>query len=780
MDEHHELNTFIDQASSTGEGADLSIYKKRPARSGYQEVPNKSLSRQNSLWARTVHKLGWFQLAVLVGGNLGLLAGLGTLRYLWPWPQRGESDKSWEAIVFSGWVLRVITLSSIVIRTSITMQATLFSMVMASVALQRSKVIMADAASMSIFRFTNSGPHNLIVPLFRTSRDSKSSLAVIVTALLSITTLASQFTSTILLIDIGTKNLKTNPKNFSVSYGGDAGQSDEFFVGTTASTWDDRPSHFQAFAEKATENIRLNGHKNGGALFATGSSQRALIPLGRQDRLLVSDYEGPAAVIDSRVVCVSPYIMELTITRFLANSRILYSGSEYAVLELNVHGVVSADSLNDYSDELSTLSFLTKSGDLINNLTITFDCRSPHQMPASNEPFPEWEVSLCQISPANFTSTDDTDFYDGMMDLGFVVMNMTGSDESWYNVTVNETAIGFGDESDGEWVKLSYPEPDSDPENSLEISLSLCFTAFRATNALITARADWNLSEPILAKSTNAPRYNTTSLRRHLGVSNDEVANLDHANRGILELVDVNHESVYNLSETEVYITESLIDPNLNPDNTQLLYQYPTARMCIWCYPDIRVHEGFIAIFNDVLATTNHPALALQAPFTARALQIYDDRAPDFSLSEIARVSLVQPFQVPTLMKGFYIVCAVVSFHLVLMMYIIFLFFKIEGQTSLGQAWQTIGQIQGEELKEVIEVSKNSTDREVEKWLEGKGDHNTVVGIREGNIVKGANWTGIQLGTGLGSGSDLVSNNRPQSLLSFRSRVSDYFSPNKY
>lgn len=730
--------------SSTDEETDEFISKGRPFGYGYQEIPNPNLVRSGSIWSRTVTKLGRFQLAILVVGGIGLLTGIGVLRYLWPWPSRGDSDKHWEAVVFSGWLLRVITLSCIVIRVSMAMQATVFSMVMASIALQRSKVLVQDVASVSIFRFTNSGPHYMILPLLRTSKEWKSYLAVVVTVLISMTTIASQFTSTILFMDIGTKNLKTRGKDFNVSYGADSAQLNEFYVGTTASKWDGRPSVFQAFAEDASPNIKLEGHPNGGGLFATGHSLRALFPLTKQQRLLLAQYDGPAAVIDSRVACVSPYIMELTVKK-----------SNDEEQEMDIHGVASADTLLDYSDKLAHFGFFAE-GNRSSNFfdDFTFNCRWPNEMTPLSKPFPEWKVSLCELPEDNFIET-----YDDDLSLGFVVFNMSGIPDLWLNTTVNETEIGFGNQSDGEWTKLSYPAPNGG-SSFLNLSISFCFTSFTAKNAVVSAYADWNLTEPVLSKNTDAPRYNTTLIRRHLGVGNDETIDLDYTTRGILELTYVDHESMANLSDTEVYIRESLIDQSLGPPFD---LPNPTARMCIWCMPNVRVHEGFIAIFNDVLVTTGHPALAIQAFLTARALQIYDERSPDFQFSQIASVSLLQPFQVPTSMGGFYAVCAVITFHLMLMLYVVFLFFKIDEQTSLGQAWQTIGQIHGQEMQEILAVAKTSTDREVKKWLVEKEENATVVGLRGGSVVRTSPKADLH------SGSESIYGGRPQSILSFRS-----------
>lgn len=720
--------------------------------------------RPMGFWKRTVHKLGAFQLLVLIGGNIGLLLGLGVLRYLWPWASRGETDlhwkqlvlsdssdsiseQPWERFVFSGWLLRVITLSSIVIRVSMATQATVFCMVMASIALQRSNILKGDLASVAIYRFTNSGPQNMIGPLLRTRKDWKSTMALVATIALSLTNLASQFTSTILLTDIGSRNLRTQDTTFNVTFAGNLSESTEFWVGTTAATWDDRPSAYQIFAEKAGPNIQLDDGSNGGGLYATGSSYRALLPLEKPERIALAEYHGPAALIDSRVACVSPYITRLSVWEFDAASRV---GDDSTSSQLRIYGLFTADTFGDHEADLRSRGFLTSNQR--SNVSalgeMQFDCRSPRPIQSDDGSdnrvsFPEWKVTLCTLYDVTYTSaieeSDTSSFYDGILDIGVVVLNMTGYDESWMLLDINnQTGVGFGDR-DGEWTKISYPTPPGTNETSatLDMSISVCFTNFHSANALVTARADWNLTESTLSKSRGAPRYNTTDIRKQLGVYTGGKEDLDYEKRGILKLADIDHDSIGELVDAATYIEGSLLDQNLGRTFTMGTNQFPSARMCIWCYPDVLVHEGFIAIFGDTLRATTHPALAIQALFTARALQIYNNRAPDFTFSESVKASFFSPFQVPTMLKGFYIVASIVAFHFFLMMYMTFLFFKIEGQTSLGQAWQTFGQVQHEELQEVMAVGKHASDSDVNKWLVKRGEYDNLIGIRGGTVVTG-------------------------------------------
>ncbi|KAI5839040.1 hypothetical protein DFP73DRAFT_245092 [Morchella snyderi] len=680
---------------------------------------------------RTVNKMGYWQLSILILGSVAILFAVAVLIYLWASVRRESAEGStvWEMIVFSGWILRVITLTSIIIRTSMMMQATVFCMVLASITLQRGGVLMQNAAAVSIYRFTNSGPHNMIIPLFFAQRGWKSDIAMVMTALLSLTTVCSQFTSTILLMDLGQAWIQTPTRKFDVAYGANENQSmstGEFYVSSYTNSWTERPANIPVFAEKTSENIILHNQGNDGGLYATGSTIRAFLPLEKKNRDALAEYNGPAAIMDSRVFCMSPYIRELKY--FEAGYSVVNErGDNYSYPF--IEATVGIDTFLEHQDELLSKGFLTSG---VDNPTrdIKFYCKTPRII-SYPPPFYEWPLSLCSpVTPAlqSINSSDKHTFNDTFQ-YPWVVLNMTGYDWLWVNSTV-DVQPGYGDSVDGEWTKFSFPSPDVGVAESLDMSLSLCFSAVASRNARITARANWNLTEPTLIKDADKVRYNSTLIRKFLGVETGTKDDLDHESRQIADLINIDDDS--SLSVTDNWITPSLVDEALNQYN----FAAAAAMMCIWCQLDVSVHEAYINIFENTVRETTHPALAIQALLTSRALQIYEGRRMDLVTPHSALLSIIEPFQVPIRMSGLSAILALIAFHMMLMMYVVVLFFKIKGPTSLGQSWQAVAQLEGEETMETMAFAKKATDVEVGSWLREKGIHKDRIVIRKGSIMR--------------------------------------------
>ncbi|KAH0605279.1 uncharacterized protein H6S33_005261 [Morchella sextelata] len=688
---------------------------------------------------RTVNKLGYWQLSVLVLGNIAILFAVAILCYLWSSVSRksAEGTSVWEMIVFSGWILRVITLTSIIIRTAMTMQATVFCMVLASITLQRGGVLMQNAAAVSIYRFTNSGPHNMILPLFFAQRGWKSDVAMTMTALLSLTTVCSQFTSTILLMDLGQARIQTPTRKFDVAYGANENQSmstGEFYVSSYTSTWTERPSNLPVFAEKTSENIVLHNRDNDGALYATGSTIRAFLPLEKKDRDALAEYKGPAAIMDSRVFCMSPYVRELKYNE-AGYSMVNERGDNYSYPF--IEATVGIDTFLEHQDELLSKGFLTSGVDNPAR-DIKFYCKTPLLL-SYPPPFYEWPLSLCSpVYPGlqSLNSSGERTFNDTFQ-YTWVVLNMTGYDWLWANSTVNvenstiDLKSGYGDSVDGEWTKFSFPSPDVETAESLDMSLSLCFSAVTSRNALVTARASWNLTEPTLIKDADKVRYNSTLIRKFLGVETGTKDDLDHESRQIADLVNIDDDDS-SLLVTDNWITPSLVDASLSQYN----FAAAAAIMCIWCQLDVSVHEGYINIFENTLRETSHPALAIQALLTSRALQIYEGRRTDLTTPGTALLNVIEPFQIPIRISGLSAILALIAFHMLLMIYVIVLFFKIEGPTSLGQSWQAVAQLEGEETIETMAFAKKATDVEVESWLTEKGTHRERMVIKKGTVMR--------------------------------------------
>jgi hypothetical protein len=131
------------------------------------------------------------------------MGSIGFISFLW-WAE--ETNNTWLAIADAAWMTKSVTLISVILRASISLQATVTTSMLAGLMLERGEVILHHLASISSMRNSNPGPYNLayltLVSWFKTGCSRKQILSTVLLILLSTTTLALQFTSTALLFDI--------------------------------------------------------------------------------------------------------------------------------------------------------------------------------------------------------------------------------------------------------------------------------------------------------------------------------------------------------------------------------------------------------------------------------------------------------------------------------------------------------------------------------------------------------------------------------------------------
>jgi hypothetical protein len=166
----------------------------------------------------------------------------------------------------------------------------------ASIALERRGVPMDQAAQVSIARFSNTGPEAFFMLLL--ARESMEWLLRMLMALLIITSLASQFTSTLLLSDMVSGPVISFAENMTTSY-------DKPYL-TYADADYNNPTQFETFAEYSEDGANTEGVDD------TGIVLRAFLPIAQQQiRQSLHRYEGLSYIYDAHVLCVRPVFEEL-------------------------------------------------------------------------------------------------------------------------------------------------------------------------------------------------------------------------------------------------------------------------------------------------------------------------------------------------------------------------------------------------------------------------------------------------------------------------------------
>ena len=110
---------------------------------------------------------------------------------------------TWKNIALAGWMTQSIAVAAVVLRTAITIQAGLASSMLAGILLEGPGVILPKLAAISLMRAAFPAPFTLFRHLW-SNAGFQNWVPTGLAAVLSVTTIFLQFTSTVLLADVDT------------------------------------------------------------------------------------------------------------------------------------------------------------------------------------------------------------------------------------------------------------------------------------------------------------------------------------------------------------------------------------------------------------------------------------------------------------------------------------------------------------------------------------------------------------------------------------------------
>jgi hypothetical protein len=136
----------------------------------------------------------------LVSENLGILAFGSYITFLW---FSADYNATWKNIALAGWTTTSIAIAAVVLRTAITAQAGIACSMIAGILLESHGIFLPKLATVSIMRSASPAPHTLFRHIYA-GTNWQNLLATALAAVLTITTIFLQFTSTALLADVST------------------------------------------------------------------------------------------------------------------------------------------------------------------------------------------------------------------------------------------------------------------------------------------------------------------------------------------------------------------------------------------------------------------------------------------------------------------------------------------------------------------------------------------------------------------------------------------------
>ncbi|KAF2825842.1 hypothetical protein CC86DRAFT_35644 [Ophiobolus disseminans] len=676
--------------------------------------------RKRPWWTR----IGRESLIFILTGCVAIVAALGLLAFLWG---ASDVDSRWRSVILSKRATQIVTISSAVIRTSISVQSGVLTAIIASVVLEQYDVLLKEAALLSIVRATTVGPHYVFWPIMRTLRQSRWFLVPSV-SLAIVVTVASQFISTILLTDFGMTTIAGNISSFDVAY-----TSDMHPWGTNQ--WLSRPPSYPRFAEYVDPPLK------GQDFVDTGPTYRAFLPIQNTiERSTLRAYDGPASILDSRVSCVRPSINISSLvvsptaaTNYDSYDTLLVSGtiymndtrkypmlrSPYYLKPREFSSLVSVTGMNE--------GFMGQSRQA--NKTQTEWATSIHYLFEK-----EWWQSMDSIIGSEIPWSNITDRY--------LIVNTTGNVRDWVaktglklpyklesgrefktdhewvkNITSDDNPAKWKMMGDGPWSKAT-----SGKGGVLSISFTLCFTHSWTGDYAISLASTRDGPEPVLEQRSDK-KFGTGLIQRQLGATKNL---LTLAQRNVFALLPPQAWRKLNSSLPDgdiQYGTElgrdlsTFYDLKNNTFATGILTSEDTgdnkARYV--------VNPAHATLFQGAIRATNNPAIALQALITVLTSMNYYNCFYAFTNTAPGTMSSSSEAQAPVRWTGFIIVMVIVWVHLSLMAVFIVLFSRVTEHSTIGNSWQAVSQVVSVDTSRMVEGSADMTDREVRAQAERAG-----------------------------------------------------------
>lgn len=656
---------------------------------------------------------------IIIGGTLACFAGLGFLVFLWTAHgsdlEGANASTAWRTIMLEERMEQAVTLSTLLIRTAIASQATMCTAMSAALFLENRHVRMAHVAQFSIMRAINDGP----ISLLRIIMSSKAGILCVeaaLVALLVITTITLQFSSTILFSDLRASNLRGFDELISVpnyiNHNISVIRLEEYYM--------EKPAN-SVFGEVYSNTSYIPDSKG---FSDAGLMQRAFLPfLLSQNRTDVLRFRGNTAVMSSKVACMRPnltgVINIITVSKGDDSARI-HTGQLSGVIDY-------ASSLRDSHSDSPLCNPGGCSG-------LSYACNIPgwESIPTNNASrylssfAVAGTVSGNQSTIVRQHSLDGPWRNDSLISLVYLT-NMASKE--WETTLDGLDLATLPREDDGEWSSFELS-----PGRFLNISL--CFSAFNMSMSYVDMIAEAPLHEQISNISPLDITWDSSGVRRLFGT---DPSHPSHADRGILTITDLRqpydnsslvvHEDTSAVIQAQMEDTYTLFGYMLYTLTGFVRYETGTATAvtCSQCTSQgIGLHPELNHLIEDTLLATGRAADALRAYATSVALNMYASFLGSLQGTGKAEVAFTKNVQTAHLCretgcKGLISVVALVACHLLCVFAIAVLFVRQASYSRQGDVWHSVSQLLGDELGEILTRGNNASDSSIKKWMKKEG-----------------------------------------------------------
>ncbi|KAF5524008.1 hypothetical protein CGCA056_v004378 [Colletotrichum aenigma] len=707
--------SFFPQAEASVQPTPKVTFAKSP-KATFKSQIDETKDYSNSYLHRLQYGLGQYGMIIIGGGTTLILGILGFLLFLWSgegFEDGRTASIAWRRIMLDQYIPQAITLSTVLLRSAVTAQSTIYTSLVAGIVLERHGVPLYRVAEISMIRCANDGPLRLAWLLVSSARKSVLQAALVIILLL--TSLAVQFSSTLLVSDLGLASLVGDARDSTLRLH----MSQEVIsLNRQTNDWILRPRAYVPFGEVSSSG---NSTPNNLGVSDTGVLNRVFLPVSSERMSSLRLYEGKGYGFDSRFVCMRPSVSAaLSMTVPPSSTSLL---SFYLALVGNISiqatfreaglqlppgcedGTCFPSSFNCSLPQFQYTEAQVKQG-LTNGLCLPDGSNaraSAQNFTISGEPVTAWSEAFL------FFRTNGTHDLWRSSDGRFLSVNLALPNVSY---------------TDGEWITYERPIAELTPEGRrinkgvLRLDMTICFQQVAINFADVKVLSEKDLTEPKVTWDADGKVWDTRKVQRQLGIGPRSNTT---TRRGIYSVDFIQNRQYLNATQ---YLTNKLIND---------LYNSPRDNISIFMDPlgsgisHVKPNVEYQAIFSDILNATNRPGVAMQSTLTALSGSIINDALPQFDVKGNALLTSSLNVLTPQSFRGLMVVFGVVALNMAVGLAVILVFMVQCRYSSQGNYWQGIAQIVSDETAWVLEGATQSSDSHVESQLSDQDAHVRVV-----------------------------------------------------
>jgi hypothetical protein len=719
------------------------------------EEPIQQISKSHfSLYT----KLGLLATCTLSIGLTLILASLGFLWFLW---LANDENELWRAIINRNWVTKAIALASLAIRQSVSFHASAATAMIAGLALERMIVLLLNLASVSTTRNANGGPYMLLWWLWKAFRFNPNRwktvfLPLLITFLAS-TTLLVQLTSFALLSDVDLVIARASSETRSFQTHFEYNRNGTIPIVTHGSTWSQQLQSYVSFAEyheQPSGNL-IDGVDD------TGLTLRAFLPIvNQQTRSMTASWDGLAAVLDARTVCIRPALLE---------PRVHYADQALGfetgfTIDLGSHSPEELG-LEAISAPLSGCPFgncpeatacyvpltaVESSGHYQSNQTHSSQWRLVVCQPSSDAAQTLWTLqSAFQVPGQGVRRAALGGEPNYSFGNAYLVVNVSsGSEADWANAIPGEdpnlgifrgsgtSPVGYSIHGQkNEWYDLIFSE-----DATLNLSVSVCYTAFDTADLHVQIESSGNHSDITPSWNITTQAFDYSDIRaqfgQDLGDGSVTYSN-DWISRNIMTLekraswVPEPDFGDYVVPRNRITETNWITDyANMAGSLQSNAFDYlPGSNWTRFLWQNYQVPNlwnaqlsydyadtSLTGLVQEILQTGGSLAFAMQSVVTVLSELAYYQQLQQLNgISNVTTSPYVQA-SAPVRKRGLISVTTLLGVHILIVFCFILPIFLWQTKIStLGNAWQAVAQLIDSKTKPILDNAALATDSQAEE-----------------------------------------------------------------